>query len=230
MGAVMIISFLNQKGGVGKTTLALHVAVALQMQERGRGLVIDADPQGSALDWQAQRAAASPVPVVGMPTPTLHRDAPAIADTDYLVIDGPPRMDVMAKSAIAASDLVCIPVQPSPLDVWAAREIFDLVDECRVLKPSLIVRFVINRAVQRTVLAAEVESALAEFKTPLLPVVRNRTEYAKAIRTGQTAMETQPHGQAARDIKVLADAVWDTAQGGSHVGLGREAALDDADA
>ena len=85
----MIISFLNQKGGVGKTTLALHVAVALQMQERGRGLVIDADPQGSALDWQAQRAAASPVPVVGMPTPTLHRDAPAIAaDTDYLVIDG----------------------------------------------------------------------------------------------------------------------------------------------
>ena len=213
MGAVMIISFLNQKGGVGKTTLALHVAVALQMQERGRGLVIDADPQGSALDWQAQRAAASPVPVVGMPTPTLHRDAPAIADTDYLVIDGPPRMDVMAKSAIAASDLVCIPVQPSPLDVWAAREIFDLVDECRVLKPSLIVRFVINRAVQRTVLAAEVESALAEFKTPLLPVVRNRTEYAKAIRTGQTAMETQPHGQAARDIKVLADAVWDTVQG-----------------
>lgn len=208
-----VVSFLNQKGGVGKTTLALHVAMALQMQGRGRGLVVDADPQGSALDWQAQRAAASPVPVVGMPTPTLHRDAHAIADTDYLVIDGPPRMDVIAKSAIAASDLVCIPVQPSPLDVWAAREIFDLVEECRVLKPSLIVRFVINRAVQRTVLAGEVASALEKFKTPVLPVVRNRTEYAKAIRTGQTAMETEPRGQAAQDIRVLSDAVWDAARG-----------------
>ena len=211
----MVISFLNQKGGVGKTTLALHVAVGLQMEGRGRGLVIDADPQGSALDWQAKRESSSPVPVVGMPKPTLHRDAQAVGDdTDYLVIDGPPRMDVITKSAIAASDLVCIPVQPSPLDVWAAREIFDLVEECRVLKPALMVRFVINRAVPRTVLAAEVESALAVFETPLLPVVRNRTEYAKAIRTGQTAMETQPRGQAAREIKVLAAAVWEAAQGG----------------
>ena len=198
---------------MGKTTLALHVAVALQMHGRGRGLVIDADPQGSALDWQAQRATAPPVRVVGMPTTTLHRDAHAIADIDYLVIDGPPRMDVIAKSAIAASDLVCIPVQPSPLDVWAAREIFDLIEECRVLKPSLTVRFVINRAVPRTVLAAEVESALAKFETPLLPVVRNRTEYAKAIRAGQTALETQPGGPAATDIQVLADAVWEAAQG-----------------
>ena len=208
----MIISFLNQKGGVGKTTLALHVAVALQLQGRGRGLVVDADPQGSALDWQAQRAEPSPVPVVGMPTPTLHRDAPAIADTNYLVIDGPPRMDVIAKSAIAASDLVCIPVQPSPLDVWAAGEIFDLVEECRVLKPNLAVRFVINRAVQGTVLAGEVASALEKFKTPVLPVVRNRTEYAKAIRVGKTAMETQPRGRAAKDIEVLADAVWNAAR------------------
>ena len=94
----------------------------------------------------------------------------------------------------AASDLVCILVQPSPLDVWAAREIFDLVEECRVLKPSLIVRFVINRAVPRTVLAAEVEAALEKFRTPQLPVVRNRAEYAKAIRAGQTAMETRPGG------------------------------------
>ena len=82
-----------------------------------------------------------------------------------------------------------------------------------MLKPALVVRFVINRAVQRTVLAAEVESALAAFETPLLPVVGNRTEYAKAIRTGQTAMETQPRGQAALEIKTLSAAVWDAAQG-----------------
>ena len=85
---MVIISFLNQKGGVGKTTLAIHLATVLA--ERSRVLLVDADPQGSALDWRAQRAGDSGFPVVGLPKPTLHRDIGALGENcDWVVVDGP---------------------------------------------------------------------------------------------------------------------------------------------
>jgi chromosome partitioning protein len=110
----MIIGVLNQKGGVGKTTIAIHLAAAFAKQGQ-RILLIDADPQGSALDWDAARQAPPLFTVVGKPTATLHRDMDVLAaDFDHVVIDGPPRVDDIARSAIMASDLVLIPVQPSP--------------------------------------------------------------------------------------------------------------------
>lgn len=202
-----VIALLNQKGGVGKTTLSLHIATALSSgdaQGRHKVLLIDADPQGSALDWSAQRTAAANFPVIGLPKPTLHREMAALSHGyDWVIIDGPPRVNELAKSAIAASDIVLIPVQPSPFDVWAAQDIIDIVNDCAVIRP-VTARFVINRQFPNTILGDEVKEALGAFDIPMMEtVIRNRTEYAKAAKNGLTALETEPGSPAAREIAAL---------------------------
>src|SRR5262249_32500413 len=130
----MIISILNQKGGVGKTTLAVHLATALSRMKR-KVILIDADPQGSALDWAAARDGEPLFPVVGLPRASIHKELAAVAKGyDTVIIDGPPRVYDVARSAIMASDLIVIPIQPSPYDVWAAKEIVDLLTNASALK------------------------------------------------------------------------------------------------
>jgi chromosome partitioning protein len=88
----MIVSFLNQKGEVGKTTLAIHVADALSRRQR-RALLVDADPQGSALDWAAARRGEPLFPVAGVPKSSIHKEFPSLAQGfDVVIIDGPPRV------------------------------------------------------------------------------------------------------------------------------------------
>jgi len=121
----MIVALLNQKGGVGKTTLATHIAGELAM--RGQHVVLlDADPQGSSLDW-TQRRSQQGLPrlfsAVGLARETLHQEAPELARrADHVVIDGPPRIAALARSALLAAERVLIPVQPSPYDLWASAE------------------------------------------------------------------------------------------------------------
>lgn len=111
------ISVLNQKGGVGKTTLAIHISHALVLKG-SRVLLVDADPQGSARDWAAARSNPPLFPVVGLDRPTIHRDLPVLVkDFAHVVIDGPPRVSDLARSAMIAADLVMVPIQPSPYDI-----------------------------------------------------------------------------------------------------------------
>ena len=179
------------------------------LADRGKVLLVDSDPQGSALDWKAQRSTETRFPVVGLPKPTLHRELAALGkDYDWIVVDGPPRVNTLAKSAVAASDLVLIPIQPSPFDLWAARDILDILEECSVVRPNLQARFVVNRLFVGTQLGAEVGEALAELPVPALrTAIRNRTEYAKAVREGRTAIETAPASAAAQDFRVLAEEI-----------------------
>ena len=207
----MIVALLNQKGGVGKTTLALHLAG----RWAGRGkrvVVIDADPQGSALDWSEQRAregVARLFGVVGLPRETLHRELPAIAaDVDHVIVDGAPRIAGVTRSALLSADLVLIPATPSPLDGWASAEMLRLLDEARVFRPDLSARLVLNRCAARTVIARETADALAEHDPPVLATrIGQRVIFADAARTGRLAEELDRGCLAAAEIAALANEV-----------------------
>ena len=203
----MILALLNQKGGVGKTTLALAIAGEWAMQGR-RVILIDADPQGSALDWSEMRAREG-LPrlfsVIGLARDTLHREAPALArDADLVVIDGPPRVAGLMRSALLATDMVLIPVQPSPFDGWASAEMLALISEARIYRPELVARFVLNRCGARTVLARDTAEMLADHDPPALASrIGQRIAFAAAAQSGRIVRELDHESAAAREISAL---------------------------
>lgn len=202
----MIIALLNQKGGVGKTTLAVHLAEVLSRLDKSV-LLVDADPQGSALDWASNRPDETPrFPVIGLPKPTLHRELPAIAKNhDFVLIDGPPRVNELARAAIMASDVVLIPVQPSPFDVWAAKEIVDLLQEASVFKENIKSAFVINRKIVNTAIGRDVVEALSSYPVPVLKTsIGQRVAFAESAAQGLTVLQTDPSGPASQEIVSLA--------------------------
>ena len=97
-----------------------------------------------------------------------------------------------------------IPVQPSPYDVWAAQEVINLIKEASVFKEILKSVFVVNRKIANTAIGRDVNEALASYEIPVLrSQITQRVSFAESAATGQTVLETEPNGQASKEIKAL---------------------------
>ena len=200
-----IIAVLNQKGGAGKTTLSTNLARALQL-DGDKVLLIDSDPQGSARDWNAA-GNGELLPVVGLDRPTLAKDIQAIQDNqDWLIIDGAPQIAELAVAAIKCADMILIPVQPSPYDVWACEDLVDIIktrQEVTNGKPKAA--FIIYRVIKNTQLSKEIGEALEGYG---LPVFKNFTSqrviYPKSAATGSTVLDAEGATDAAAEIRAIA--------------------------
>ena len=204
---MIVISVLNQKGGAGKTTIATHLARAMQM--RGSDvLLVDSDPQGSARDWAAV-CDDQPLPVIAIDRPTIDRDLKSVAKKDAVFIDGAPQAHDLAVSAIKAANIILIPVQPSPYDVWATADLVNLVKQrIEITDGAVKAAFIVSRAIKGTVIGNEISEALTGYGLPVLQTrITQRVIYPSSAAMGKTVMDIDPDSDAAKEVNDLLDEV-----------------------
>jgi len=194
------IAIISQKGGAGKTTLALHLAAAAQASGRV-ALVVDTDPQATASQWAAWRQEAPPE-VIDSPPPRLAAKIAAAKEqgAEVIVIDTPPHADSAARAAVEAADLVLIPCRPSAFDLSAIQTTAKLVQLLR--RPAFVVFTAGPPNAPR--IYQEAGELVDGFGTPPCPVLLpDRAAYRHASAEGRTVMESEPGGKAAEEVREL---------------------------
>ena len=199
----MIVSFLIQKGGVGKSTLSINAADYLHRQGHSV-LLIDADEQGTSSDWVARRDEPS-FPVIALSRENMAKEIMGHAmNYDYVVIDGPPRAQKISRAIIIASDLVVMPIEPSGASDWASESTIAQVREALDYKPDLKSCFLVSRMIANTVIGKAIREHVAEYNIPILQrCIVNRVPYAEALTLGQSIFEHAPNSEAANDITAM---------------------------
>jgi chromosome partitioning protein len=200
-GMAVVIAVAQQKGGAGKSTLVANLAAAFA--ETRRVAVLDIDPQRSVARWHALRAAretAKPVTLSDVSGWRLAAELDRLRRShDVLLVDSPPQIDTDAKLAIRSADLVLVPLQPSPPDLWAAEGTLKLAaaEKRRAC-------IVLNRAPASGKLRAAVEADIARgAHSALAAVLGNRIGFAGAFAQGLGVTETAPKSVASRELRAL---------------------------
>jgi len=197
-----IITVAQQKGGAGKTTLAAHLALAWAKAGR-RVAVIDIDPQASLSTWFKQRngSGATPLEVIAITGWRVAAEVDRqVQRHDLVIVDSPPHAETEARIAVRSARLVVVPVQPSPMDIWATRPTLDLARQERVA--ALIV---LNRVPPRAKLTEQMLGQIAGLGVPVAASqIGNRVALAAALAEGKGITESAPTSIAAQEIGALA--------------------------
>jgi len=204
-GVVKVIAFLSQKGGAGKTTLAVHTAVAAH--EAGCGVVlIDTDPQKSATVWGEARQAPAPV-VATADVSELRRVLEAARDDGMglAIVDAAPHAAPAAASIARSADLVAIPCRPTAFDLAAVEGAVRIVKAAGVKAI-----FVLSACPFRAPEIAETREALRGYGLPVAPVeITERRAFARAVASGRAVTEFEGDGKAAGEIRALWTWLWE---------------------
>lgn len=193
------IAVISQKGGAGKTTLALHLAVASEHAGK-RAAIIDLDPQASASRWKDRREGSTPAVVSSHASRLLEvLQAAREHGADLAIIDTAPHSETSALNAARAADLILIPCRPSILDLQA---ISTTVDIARLANKMAFA--VLNHIPPRGTMGEEARAAIALYNLPLAPAhLVQRNAFVHSLTEGLTAQEYEPEGKAAQEVQSL---------------------------
>lgn len=194
----MIISILNQKGGVGKTTLAVNLSRAYVWRNK-KTLLVDSDIQGSAQRWH-ERSGGTLIDMTCLPMNTLDKDVLKFKEAyERIIIDGIPRVSPLTICAIKAADLILIPVQPSPYDIWSTEDLVrNVKDRILMTEGKTKAAFIVSRKIVGTKVGREIEAELEKLE---LPVLKNgtsqRVDYITTVDKGMSVLDGDYKGGAA---------------------------------
>jgi chromosome partitioning protein len=210
-GFVMNLAVINQKGGVGKSTLATNLAAAAHLAGR-RTLMLDLDRQGSGWDWFKARETGSRLDGLAVDRADRALDLPRFRKLsrgyDVVVCDGPPRLDDVARAAAVAVDVVLVPLQGGAFDWWASAETFALLDKADEVRAELnrpkVRRIFVLNGTRNTKLHRHALEAIEGVGGELAPVViGNRVAFAEAAIKGESVLTVRPKSLAAQEIRRL---------------------------
>ncbi len=194
-----ILALAAQKGGVGKTTIAGHLAVEAEACGHGPVALIDTDPQGSLAAWWNGRAAETPL-FVQTTIDDLPRQLDALRahGIQLVILDTPPAITENIRAVVSLADLVLIPTRPSPHDLRAVGATVDLVERCR--RPMI---FVVNGAAPRARITGDAAVALSQHGTVAPTTLHQRVDFASSMIDGRTVGEVNPKSNSAAEIAEL---------------------------